>query len=117
MTSVNLSGKEKLAVLGFLLGAIAVIWVLMIKPNNYNWVDGGQTTATVETILANKKVVGPTYIKALVKLESGQQTVVNLPANPNIKTGSELRLSVKQDAEQSQVKSYSFVGVVKPSNP
>lgn len=83
----------------------------MIQPNNYDWVDAGETTAIIETILPNKKVIGPTYIKALVTLDGGRKVLVSLPANPNIQLGSEVQLAVKQDRVKTEAKSYSFVRV------
>jgi len=109
MAKILFSGKEKLAIFSVLLGAFAVIWVWMIQPNNYDWVKAGETTATIETILANKKVIGPTYIRALVTLESGQKILVSLPANPNISQGTEVRLAVKQDRVKTDKKAYSFI--------
>lgn len=117
MAKLILSGKEKLGIAAVLMGAVAVIWVMMIEPNNYEWVEGGETTAVIDTIMANKKVIGPTYIKALVTLESGRKTMISLPANPNIKNGSELRLAVKQDVVETDIKSYSFIAVLKLNNP
>lgn len=111
MANVNFTGKEKLAILGILLAAFAVMYVWLIRPANYDWVDAGETSAVIETILPNKKVIGPTHIKALVKLESGRKVLVALPADPNIQLGSELRLAVKQDSVKTEVKSYSFIRV------
>ncbi len=111
MANLNLTGKEKLAVAGFLLAAAAVVWVWMVKPNNYDWVDAGETTAVIHTILPNKKVIGPTFIKALVTLESGQKVLVSLPAHPNIKQGGEIRLAVKSDSVQTDKRAYSFIAV------
>jgi len=111
MAGLNLTGKEKLAIAGILLAAFAVIWVWMVKPNNYDWVDAGETTAVIDTILPNKKVIGPTYIKALVTLDNGQKILVSLPPNPNIKLGSEVRLAVKTDSIKTDKKAYSFVSV------
>lgn len=111
MAKILLSGKEKLAILGVLMAAFAVIYVWMIKPADYDWVDAGETTAVVETILPNKKVIGPTYIKALVTVESGRKVLVSLPADPNIQLGSELQLAVKQDSVKTEVKNYSFIRV------
>ncbi len=111
MANIILSGKEKLAVAGILLAAFAVIWVWMIQPHDYDWVDAGETTAVIHTILPNKKVIGPTYIKALVTLESGQKILVSLPPNPNIKQGSEIRLAVKTDSVKTDKRAYSFISV------
>ncbi len=111
MANINFTGKEKLAILGMLIAAFAVMYVWMIRPANYDWVDAGETTAVIDTILPNKKVIGPTHIKALVTLESGRKVLVALPADPNIQQGSELRLAVKQDSVKTEVKSYSFIRV------
>lgn len=111
MAKVLLSGKEKLAIIGMLLAAFAVIYVWMIQPANYDWVEAGETTAVIDTILPNKKVIGPTHIKALVTLESGRKVLVALPADPNIAQGRELQLSVMQDRVKTDKKSYSFIRV------
>ena len=111
MAKLNLTGPEKLGIAGILIAVAAVMWVWLIQPANYDWVDAGETTAVVDTILPNKKVVGPTYIKALVTLEGGQKILVDLPANPNIQLGSEVTLAIKTDSVDKEKRANSFVSV------
>jgi len=107
--SISFSWREKVAVVGFLLAVAFVSWVVLIRPVNYDWVPAGNMRADVVNILPNKTLLGPTYIKALVKLEDGSQVVVSLPANPNIGEGTGLLLSVKTDRVQIDKRAFSFI--------
>jgi len=113
MSKLLLSGREKLTMGVILILSFAAMWMWFIKPVNYDWVDAGETQATVENIYHNPKLLGPASIKALVKLESGQQVMVYLPLNSHIKKGSLLRFAVKSDRVQTDKRQYSFLSVLK----
>ena len=91
-----------------LAGSVFVIWALMIRPYQGDWGDGGEVTARVKTLMSNSNVIGGAYINAVVILETGAQTIVQVPLKSNIRADSVVVLSVHVDTEKPHRKRYSF---------
>lgn len=92
-------------------GAVAVIWAFMIRPYTYDWQPAGETTGTVKTLMSNSNVLGGAYIQAVVTLENGQQTIVRIPMEGDIRAGRDIVLSVQQDADNQKRQRYDFKSV------
>lgn len=84
-----------------LSGAIVVIWMVMVSPNDYEWTPSGETEAVIETILPSKTVIGQTTIKALVKTADGATTIVSLPMKTEFTEGADITLTIMEDQKGS----------------
>lgn len=100
--------REIATVAVILAGAVTVIWAFMIRPYTYDWQPAGDVTGTVKTLMSNSNVIGGAYINAVITLEGGQQTIVRIPMEGNIRAGREIVLSVQQDADNPKRKKYVF---------
>ena len=96
-----------------LAGAVAVIWAFMIRPYTYDWQAAGEVNGTVKTLMSNSNVLGGAYIQAVVTLENGQQTIVRIPMEGNIRAGRDIVLSVQQDADNPKRQRYDFKGTTR----
>jgi len=105
--------REIMTVGVILTGAVAVIWAFMIRPYTYDWQPAGETTGTVKTLMSNSNVIGGAYINAAITLESGQQTIVRIPMEGNIRAGRDIVLSVQQDAGNPNRQRYDFKQAVR----
>ncbi len=93
-----------------LCGAMIFMWAVMIRPHSFNWEAAGQTTASVKSLMSNSTVIGQPQIKAVVILDSGQQILVTVPTQSNVRAGDEINLDVQADTEKLSRKRYVFAG-------
>lgn len=91
-----------------LFGAVAVIWIFMIRPYTYDWQAARQTTGTVKTLMSNSNVIGGAYINALITLEGGASTIVRVPLDEDIRAGYNVVLNVLEDADNPARRSYEY---------
>lgn len=91
-----------------LMGAVAVIWVFMIRPYTYDWRAAGQTTGTVRTLMSNSNVIGGAYINAVITLEGGSSVIVRVPLDEDIRAGYNVVLNVLEEADNPARRSYEY---------
>lgn len=100
--------REIIAALAILTVSTLVIWVLMIRPYSGDWVKGAEVGATVKTLMSNSNIIGGAYINAVVVMENGQQTIVEVPLKSNIRAVDDLILSVFYDQQNEKRRRYQF---------
>lgn len=94
-----------------LTGAIIVIWAFMIRPYTHEWQDAGEVRGTVKTLMSNSNVIGGAYINAVIALDDGQQTIVRIPMDGDIRAGRKIVLSVQKDADNPKRQRYDYKAV------
>jgi hypothetical protein len=92
-----------------LIGAALVMWGIFIRPHSYDWQAAGQTQAMVKTLMSNSKVIGQPVINAVVILEGGQEAIVSVPLNSDIRKGDDIILSVQKDADRPSRRRYQLL--------
>ena len=97
-------------------GALAVMWLFMIRPYNGDWQPGGEVSGTIKTLMSNSNVIGGAYINAVITLDTGRQVIVQVPLESNIRAGSPVLLSVQHDMNEPERKRYAFIRNLKSKN-
>ncbi len=95
-----------------LIGAIAVMWLFMIRPHTFDWQPAGEVNGTVRTLMSNSKVIGRPVINAVIDLENGGQTILAVPIKSDVRAGDRLVLRVYADAENNKRKQYEYLSEV-----
>lgn len=104
----NLSLREFFIITMFLLSAVLLTWGLMVKPNDYQWMENGETTAIIQTILPSQNLIGQTALTAMVTLDGGGKTIVTLPMNANFVEGREIPIVILKDGAGSRKTKYAY---------
>ena len=79
--------REYITAAFILIAAAGLIWGMMIKPHAYVWVEDGQTTGRIHTILPSNTVIGANVLKALVELPDGSKTILEMPMDSALVKG------------------------------
>ncbi len=104
----SLSPREIFIVLVFLFGAAIANWGLFVQPNQYEWVESGETTAIIHTILPSQTLLGKKTLTALVDIDGGVQTLVKLPMNSRFVEGREIPIAILKDSAGSGKSKYVY---------
>ena len=94
-----------------LVGAVGFMWGAMIYPHTLNWQAAEPVSATVESLMSNSTVIGAPQIRAVVRLEDGRTSLVDIPIKDDIRAGTDIRLSVYENADNPKQKKYSYLGI------
>ncbi len=109
--SFRLNGFREWATLGIiLLGSAFFMWGTMIHPYSKDWQLSEPSTGTIETLMSNSNVFGPAQINAIVVTESGRKTIIAVPVDADIRSGSQVRLDVMVNADNPKQKQYRYAG-------
>ena len=87
---------------------LVVVWFFMIRPHTFEWTEGGEASGTIKTLMSNSNVIGSPMIKAVVTLESGQQTIINVPLKSDVRSGDTIILRVQVDDNNPNRKRYFY---------
>lgn len=104
-----LSVWDKIKIGVILIGAIAVMWALMIYPHSGEWEAAGETQGTVKTLMSNSKVLGAPQINAVVTFDNGRETVIAIPLRSDVRAGDRMTLAVDADAKKPSRKRYRYL--------
>lgn len=91
-----------------LFGAALFMWVAMIRPHSFAWEAAGQTSGTVKSLMSNSTVIGSPQIRAVVTLEGGQQILLDVPTQSNVRAGDTISVFILADAEKPSRKRYRY---------
>lgn len=109
MGDIMLLSKSEIIKAGFILLAAAVVmWAIMIRPHSFAWQAAGQTTASVKSLMSNSTVIGSPQIRAVVTLDSGQNVLIDVPIDSNVRAGDLVNLVVQVDADKQSRKRYLY---------
>lgn len=91
-----------------LMIASLLMWAVMIRPHSYAWEAAGETSGTVKSLMSNATVIGPPQIRAVVTLEDGQQILLDVPTQSNVRAGDSINVYVQADADKPSRRRYSY---------
>ena len=108
MRGLDLSLRDYAKGGAILVAASAVMWTFMIRPYSFDWRPTGEALGEVKTLMSNSNVIGAAHINAIITLDGGQQTVVQVPLRSNVRAGSAVVLEVQTDADNLNRKRYQY---------
>ena len=103
--------KEHLTALVILAGSVGFMWTVMIYPNTLDWQPSEDQRGTIETLLSNSNIIGPAQITAVVKFEDGRTALVAVPVQSDLRAGTNITVSVLENADNQNQKRYQFKSV------
>ena len=113
MQVFGLQGIKEHLVAGVILSAsFAFMWMVMIYPNTLDWQPAPDQTGTIESLMSNSNIMGPAQINAVVKLQDGRQTIVQVPVQSDVRAGMEIKLDVLENADKPTQKRFRFKSVL-----
>ena len=99
--------SEKLKAAMIISGALAVSWGVFIRPHTFDWEFSNYDEGRVRTLMSNSNVLSP-EINAIVETSNGQQVLVSVPIQSDVRKGDVIILSVESDAQNNQRRRYRY---------